>query len=232
MAKKWYNSNLYTQIVARFILKKHKPKSKEREELGHWIGQALQRLDNDHFGHFYTKEFGFDNTFFNGLRLLDVGCGPSGSLEWADNALERIGVDPLANDYLKLGASKHKMKYVNACCEALPFEDEYFDVVFSFNALDHVDDLGKSVKEITRVLKPGGKFLLITDCNHGSTITEPTNIPLNFIDEFFKTYNIKEKKYFEHTKLRIYDSLLQDRREVEQLQPDKSYILKAHMIKK
>jgi len=54
---------------------------------------------------------------------LDIGCGPRGSLEWADMTKERYGLDPLANEYLKLGADKHKMKYVASGAEKIPFED-------------------------------------------------------------------------------------------------------------
>ncbi len=65
---------------------------------------------------------------------------PDGSLEWAVMATERIRLDPLAKDCFKLGAHQEKMKYVAAPTKAMPFEDNYFDIISSFNSLDHVDN--------------------------------------------------------------------------------------------
>ena len=164
---------------------------------------------------------------------MDIGCGPSGSLEWADVAGKRIGVDPLAREYLWLGAWKQSMKYVACGTEKMPFEDSAFDVVFTFNALDHVDDLDASMREIKRVLKPGGEFICITDCNHQATVTEPTFIPLDFVDRYFNGWEIKEKAFFKHTRLRIYDSLLEERVKIDPITVylSGSCILKVHSKK-
>ena len=40
------------------------------------------------------KYFNLDKSFYKNKRILDVGCGPRGSLEWDDMALERVGLDP------------------------------------------------------------------------------------------------------------------------------------------
>jgi len=231
--KKWYSSKLWTKIYARFFCKKFKDDPKKREELAHWIGEALSSKDNNHFEQFYCKEFGYEKKYFKQKALLDIGCGPSGSLEWADVAEKRIGVDPLAREYLWLGAWKQSMKYVACGTEKMPFEDSTFDVVFTFNALDHVDDLDASMQEIKRVLKPGGEFICITDCNHQATVTEPTFIPLDFVNRYFNGWEIKEKAFFKHTRLRIYDSLLEERVEIDPKgsQFSGSCILKIHAKK-
>ena len=48
-----------------------------------------------------------------------------------------------------------------ADAEALPFEDESFDVVVSFGVLHHTPDTEKAIEEAHRVLKPGGRLLLM-----------------------------------------------------------------------
>ena len=68
--------------------------------------------------------FGLDKRFFGDKRILDIGCGPRGSLEWADNATETVGADPLVGVYRRLGTDRHRMKYVEAGAERLPFPDE------------------------------------------------------------------------------------------------------------
>lgn len=51
--------------------------------------------------------------------------------------------------------------------EALPFADETFDLVYSSNVLEHVDDPEKTLDEALRVLKPGGLLLCVVP-NYGS----------------------------------------------------------------
>jgi SAM-dependent methyltransferase len=105
-----------------------------------------------------------------------VGCGPRGSLEWATTAAEAVGVDPLADRYRKLQSREQRMTYVNAYAEAMPFANERFDDVFCFNALDHTADFRCALNEIHRVLRPGGRFLVITEVNHEPTLAEPNCI--------------------------------------------------------
>jgi len=112
-------------------------------------------------------------------------------------ATERVGLDPLANEYLKLGAKTHKMSYVNAPAEKIPFDEDYFDIVSSFNSLDHVDDIDITIKEIKRVLKLRGIFLLITDVNHEPTVTEPLTFSWDIINEFKPEFEEIEVKHYE-----------------------------------
>lgn len=151
---------------------------KEARELAYWRRrlESETSLANAHYRYFYTEYFGLDPSFYSGKAILDVGCGPRGSLEWADQAAERVGLDSLAAQYLKMGASAHRMRYVAAPAEAIPFADAHFDVVCSFNSLDHVADLERALGEIHRVLKPDGVFLLIVEINHEPTPTEPVEI--------------------------------------------------------
>lgn len=149
--------------------------SKEVHELEYWTGrkQAEGVLANGHYEHFYTHHFGLEKAFYRDSVLLDVGCGPRGSLEWATNAARRYGVDPLANDYLMLGAIDHEMRYLCAPSERIPVPDGHCDAVFSFNSLDHVEDVDLTLQEIKRITKPGGLFLLLVEVNHEPTPCEP-----------------------------------------------------------
>jgi 2-polyprenyl-3-methyl-5-hydroxy-6-metoxy-1,4-benzoquinol methylase len=82
---------------------------KGNAEINYWLSRYHAEghtLANGHYEYFYTENFGLVKDYFNGKRILDIGCGPRGSLEWADNALVRIGLDPLANDYMQLDIAK------------------------------------------------------------------------------------------------------------------------------
>ena len=161
-------------------------KVKPWRELAFWaLQKAREReLSNDQFRRFFTEGFELSDEFFAGKRVLDVGCGPRGSLEWADMALERIGLDPLVGSYRKLGIGRHAMTYVESGAEEMPFPAGHFDVVSSLNSLDHVDDLDRAIAEITRVTRSGGALLLLTEVGHAATWTEPQEFAWDVLDRF------------------------------------------------
>jgi SAM-dependent methyltransferase len=164
--------------IAPFLPKGLRRAVKERAEFAFWNGRAAEEgvLSNGHYSHFYTNFFGLTPEDYKGKAIIDIGCGPRGSLEWAHDARERVGLDSLVNEYRGLGIERHKMRYVDAPAESIPFPASHFDFVTSFNALDHVEDLGAALAEIRRVLKPDGTFLLIVEANHEPTVTEPVTI--------------------------------------------------------
>jgi ubiquinone/menaquinone biosynthesis C-methylase UbiE len=164
-------------------------------------------LSHGHFEYFYTTYFNLSKSFYSNKRILDIGCGPRGSLEWADNTLQRIGLDPLAKSYKELGIDSQKMLYVVGAAENIPFPDEYFEIVTSFNSLDHVDNIDETIGEIIRIVKPGGMFLLITDVNHQPTATEPISFSWDILRKFIPQMKILEKNYYEKSQNGIYQSI-------------------------
>lgn len=97
----------------------------------------------------------------NNTRILDVGCGISTILHFLDG--EKYGIDPLADEYQKLYNYPPEINIQKGFGENIPFADEYFDIVFCSNALDHVTDPEKTINEIYRVLKTGGYFVLTVE---------------------------------------------------------------------
>jgi ubiquinone/menaquinone biosynthesis C-methylase UbiE len=146
---------------------------------------------------------------YRGKRILDIGCGPRGSLEWADVAAKRVGLDPLAEQYLALGAGQHKMQYVAAYSESIPFPDGHFDVVCSFNSLDHVVDLGRTIREIKRVTKRGGLLLLLVEINHQPTELEPHCLGWDSVELFKPEFVLRTQQHYECGKNGMYDSILE-----------------------
>lgn len=152
---------------------------KRRAELKYWRERHSaenQILSNTHYEPLYTSAFGLDRSVYSGKRVLDIGCGPRGSLEWADVTAQRVGLDPLVPDYRKLGIGRHKMEYCAAPSHKIPFPGGHFDFVTCLNALDHVDDFEGTVGEIKRVTKAGGFFLLSVELDHPPTPAEPITI--------------------------------------------------------
>jgi 2-polyprenyl-6-hydroxyphenyl methylase / 3-demethylubiquinone-9 3-methyltransferase len=102
-----------------------------------------------------------------GLRVLDVGCGGGLLSEsFATLGCDVTGVDRSAStlDAARRHADRSGLdiRYVEGRAEILPFERGTFDVVCCCDVLEHVDDPDVVVREIARVLRPGGAFLFDT----------------------------------------------------------------------
>lgn len=185
------------------------------------------KLKNSHYKEAYTEGFMLSESYFQNKTILDVGCGPRGSLEWTPLSASCYGLDPLAEQYLKLNKGKHRMTYVQAGVEAMPFTDSFFDVVSSFNSLDHVDDLEKALEEINRVLKPGGDFILIADIHDKPALCEPVVISWDLPTQLAANFEtITTKRLKRNTK--IYQSV----KEAGEYTDGAYGILLAHFRKK
>ena len=103
---------------------------------------------------------------YAGARILDYGCG-AGALVAAGRAagIDIIGADVFyggsearaeAERAGRLGTIVHEVREGR-----LPFSDGWFDLVVNNQVLEHVEDLEATVREIHRVLKPGGTALSI-----------------------------------------------------------------------
>jgi SAM-dependent methyltransferase len=98
---------------------------------------------------------------FAGQRLLEVGCGMGTDLlQFARGGAKVTGVDltprsiEISRRHLSLYGQQGEFALTD--CETLPFADESFDVAYSNGVLHHTDDTAGAVREIHRVLKPGG----------------------------------------------------------------------------
>lgn len=202
---------------------------KQRCEMDYWRNRVRTErvLANQHFAWFFTTHFELEEEFYRGKRVLDLGCGPRGSLEWASMAAERVGLDPLVDSYRALGIERHAMRYVAAPAEEIPFPDGHFDVVSSFNSLDHVDDLDRTVGEIARVTAAGGLFLLITEVDHPPTVCEPITFSWDIAHRFEAAFEkVRENRYETHPD-GVYDAIRADLRYDDQNSAERSGWLSA-----
>lgn len=212
-AKRLVNSALAVlPAAARTQFKRH-------HELAYWRGvtrsirddRAKLEHERSHYEQFFTGFFGLTRDDYAGKRLLDIGCGPCGSLEWASMAAKRVGVDPLAEEYKKLANDTQKMTYCAAPSEAIPYPDGYFDCVSTFNSLDHVDDVEATVAEIKRVTAPGGRVLLIVEIGHEPTPTEPHFLDESVVEKFAPEFEaVGVRTYGVRGDHNLYASLLED----------------------
>lgn len=193
------------------MLQRLKVRRKRRAELEFWQARAAAEgeLANYWYERAFTTLFGVDAAFFAGKRMLDVGCGPRGSLEWATSAARRVGLDPLAAEYAALSGRAARMEYAAGRAERIPFADHSFDVVSVFNALDHVERLDRAVAEIKRVTAPGGSVLLLVEVGRPPTVTEPIELDWDVLDRFGPEFGIAHSRRYEQTDPAMYLDLLE-----------------------
>jgi SAM-dependent methyltransferase len=99
-----------------------------------------------------------DQDFFRDKAVVDIGCGPLGSLSWLTTSRLNIGLDPLAVKYANI-RKPDKMFYVCGVGEQLPFRSASVDIIITTFASDYFDSPQQVFDEIKRVLKPGGYFV-------------------------------------------------------------------------
>lgn len=97
-----------------------------------------------------------------GKRVLDAGCGEGrASRMLGEMGADVVGLDlcrPLVEAAVARGADG---AYVRGNAEKLPFGDSSFDAVLSYIVLLDIPDYRAAVKEMARVLKPGGKVVYV-----------------------------------------------------------------------
>lgn len=133
------------------------------ERLGDEFALALSEYDTLRRLETLVDEFLGDHDL-GGLRALDVGCG----LGYFSERLVQRGADVVACD---LGESLVQRTVDRVGCrgvqaDCLRLEDEFgpesFDLVVSSECIEHTPDPYEAVRQMTRVLKPGGRLSLST----------------------------------------------------------------------
>lgn len=100
----------------------------------------------------------------HGKKILEVGVGAgTDHLQWARAGAECYGVDlteaGIATTRTHLAHYGFTSNLQRVDAEVLPFDDAFFDVVYSWGVIHHSEHPERILAEIRRVLKPGGLFL-------------------------------------------------------------------------
>lgn len=128
-------------------------------------------------------------------KVLELGCG-AGNLA---HFLHTTGVAVIGSDIAQTAIDHARNRYPEMefrthSAEELPYEDGSFDIVMSFDVLEHLPNVDQHLREVRRVLKPSGYYLLQT----------PNKLS-NAIFETLKCRSLQWKKY--HPSLHFFGQL-------------------------
>lgn len=148
------------------ILKALTQSGKDLENLTH---NDLAALDEFHVGgRESTQELAAHMDLSSGLRLLDVGSGIGGPARYfaAEQGCKVTGID-LTEEFVLVAKSltnrtklDHSVEFLHGSALALPFEPSTFDRAYTIHVCMNIADKPRLIREVRRVLKPGGLFAI------------------------------------------------------------------------
>lgn len=99
-------------------------------------------------------------------RVVEIGAGTGINLGHYPSSVDQLVCtepeEPMAKRLRRKAAgSDLEVDVVNAPAERLPFDDDAFDTAVATLVLCTVDDPSRALREIDRVLKPGGRFVFV-----------------------------------------------------------------------
>lgn len=115
---------------------------------------------------------------FPHAHVLDMGCGAGHASFAAAGQAAQVTAYDLSSQMLEVVAAAAKEKGLSnvttrqGYAEALPFENESFDVVISRYSAHHWHDVGQALREVRRVLKPGGTVIIMDIMSPGHPVRD------------------------------------------------------------
>ena len=136
-----------------------------------FIGNMMLKIMNS--THSQMMNWGLSKlNIYNNSVILDVGCGGGKTIKLLTKQSKNgkvYGID-YSKESIETSREKNKKAVLEgkvilkqANVSSLPFSDDFFDIVTAFQTHYFWDNLKNDIKEINRVLKPNGQFILVAE---------------------------------------------------------------------
>ncbi len=142
-----------------------------------WSKKILQKYDPSFKHRWELYEEVIKGSLNTQTIWIDCGCGNNGMIKtYSEFVKKAIGVDIIDPAY--------KKNYIKADIRHLPFPSDYADLITLRFVVEHFENDTEYTNELTRVIKKGGKIIILT-----------TNLlsPLIFLPRLFLPYSLKNK---------------------------------------
>src|SRR5258705_5166321 len=138
-----------------------------------WTGERMETFVLNELTIEHLHRYALAMEFADGKKVLDIACGEGyGTHLLATRATYATGmdIDKSTIEKAKAKYDKKNISFLVSGAEKISANDNEFDLVGCFETLEHLSDHASVLKEIKRVLKPGG--LLIISTPDKNTYTE------------------------------------------------------------
>jgi 2-polyprenyl-3-methyl-5-hydroxy-6-metoxy-1,4-benzoquinol methylase len=166
-----------------------------RFESERWVpGYLFPQTENSHIARYELA-----CKYSNGRKVLDVACGSgkgSSLISEKGNASFVLGCD-ISQDTIRYATHRYKSTYLDFTtlnAQDLPFENE-FDLVVSFETIEHLPDYSAFLRSVRKSLKKGGLFLISTPISSIGIDNFPEN-PYHVREWGFKQFQEILSEYF------------------------------------
>ena len=136
---------------------------------GRWMRRRLEKLGL-FLGLARAGQPGDIDEWCRTRSVVEIGAGPYPAVAAARHGWKRcVAVDPIARGYVEeelVPASCSHVVYLEAPGEHIPLASGFADLVVCENCLDHVSDPAKVIREIERLLVPGGNLWVFVDLSN------------------------------------------------------------------
>lgn len=172
----------------------------------HWTGERLETYIFNESTIEHLHRYGIAMELVANKKVLDIACGEGyGSSLLAAKALHVTGMDIDASAIESATAKykKENLSFIISNAEKISAPDSTFDIVVSFETLEHLQHQEAMITEIKRVLRPDGILLISTPDKKNYTDNRNYKNPYHLKELYRNEFEALLKSTFRH--IRIYD---------------------------
>jgi ubiquinone/menaquinone biosynthesis C-methylase UbiE len=161
-----------------------------------WTGERfLPWLDQSLIAYEHLHRYAYVATFVKGKRVLDLASGEGYGTKMMSDAgassVTGIDIDDKAVEHAQSRYGSATVQFLKGSISAVPIQDDHsFDLIVCFEAIEHIEDHDQLLKEVKRLLKPDGIFIVSTPNKltyHDEAREEnPFHVKELYFDEFQK----------------------------------------------
>ena len=164
----------------------------------------------------HYHRYAFARRLVKNKTVLDAACGEGyGSHILSDNATSVVGldIDDSSVKHAQERYQKSNLSYVQGSCIKLPFKNDSFDCIVSFETIEHLAEQQQMLNEFNRVLKKDGFIIISTpDKKHYTDATGFTNeyhVKELYKDEFKQLLDIHWQQQSWYSQALSFNSIMQ-----------------------
>lgn len=133
--------------------------------IGKWVGRLMNKFHTSFYINYLKKKLPSDNS-----QILDIGCGGGKFIHFltsSNKTYNLFGLDhseemvSLSQKVNSEGIKKQKVEIFQGSVTKIPIDNSKLDLATAFETVQFWPDINDSFKEVARVLKQGGDFLII-----------------------------------------------------------------------